>query len=96
MLVLVQWYHSIRLSVKIKAVSVNRIFFDEIRRTDPYDSQENMIAVPRTAMIAPMISLRFTFSLNSSTAKGMIRTGTIEMIVLAMPVEVFWTATSDR
>ena len=46
--------------------------------------------------IAPNISLGFIFSLKSSMENGIINTGTIDMMVLAIPVAVFWTAKSEK
>ena len=49
-----------------------------------------------TAMSAPNISRIVTFSLKHSTAGGMISTGTVDMIVEAMPVAVCWMENKEN
>ena len=45
---------------------------------------------------APTTSLGVIFSLNINTEKGIIRTGTMLMIVAAIPEEVYLTASNEN
>jgi hypothetical protein len=53
-------------------------------------------ATPAMAVNAPSISLGVIFSLNIIIEKGIIRTGTILIMVAAMPDEVYFTARSEN
>ena len=53
-------------------------------------------ATPDTLIIAPRISRGVTFCLYTITAGAMIRTGTIAMMVDAIPVWVWATARSEK
>ena len=51
---------------------------------------------PTTVMMAPAISFQLMRSLKISTAGGMMSTGTMAMMVAAMPARVFWTASKEK
>jgi len=57
---------------------------------------KNRMATPITVITAPRISLKLTFSFRNRTAGGIIKTGTIAMIVEAIPVEVFLIANKEK
>lgn len=54
------------------------------------------IAIPVTLIMAPSISYKVTFCLYRIIAGAIINTGTIAIIVDAIPVSVFATASNEN
>jgi len=61
-----------------------------------WKTQRKKSITPVTAMTAPVISFQLSFSLKMITAGGMISTGTIAMMVAAIPARVCCTANSEN
>ncbi len=57
---------------------------------------KNNIPIPDTARQVPIVAGMVTFSLNMIMAGGMISTGTMDIMVAAMPVLVYWIAINER
>ena len=57
---------------------------------------KNNKETPIKEMTAPMISRAFTFSLKNMTAGGIMSMGTRDMIVEAIPVDVYCTASREN
>ncbi len=51
---------------------------------------------PANEITAPRSSVRLNFSLNIKTEAGIIKIGTIDIMVDAMPVVVCWTDSSEK